>query len=61
MHEPDSYNHISTPVFDLDDHLIVNTTYTGKNAFGARVKNYVKAKISLTGEVLEIIEQQPLL
>jgi hypothetical protein len=33
------------------------TTFRGKNAFGGVVKNTVKAKVSLDGDVLEIIDQ----
>jgi hypothetical protein len=41
----------------MKDHLIVNTTFRGKNAFGGVVKNTVKAKVSLDGESVEILEQ----
>jgi len=57
MNNPDSYEHVETVYFDQGDHLIVNQTFRGKNAFGGTVKNTVKAKVSIDGEVLEIIEQ----
>lgn len=57
MNDEDSYEHIETKYWDMDDHLIILTTFSGKNSFNATVKNSVKAKVSLEGEVLEIIEQ----
>lgn len=57
MHDDDSYEHVETKYWDRSDHLIILTTYRGNNAFGAKVKNSIKAKVSLDGEVLEIIEQ----
>jgi len=57
MNDPDSYKHVETVYWDMGDHLVVRTTYRGKNAFGGVVKNWVKAKIGLDGKVLEIIEQ----
>jgi hypothetical protein len=57
MNDSDSYEHIETVYWDQGDHLIVRTTFSGKNAYNATVKNVVKAKVSNEGEVLEIIEQ----
>ncbi|MFA5777311.1 MAG: hypothetical protein WC906_02650, partial [Parcubacteria group bacterium] len=57
MNDPDSYEHVETKYWDMKDHLIVNATFRGKNAFGGVVKNTVKAKISLDGENIEILEQ----
>lgn len=57
MNDPDSYEHVETKYWDMNDHLIVNSTFRGKNAFGGVVKNTVKAKVSLDGESVEIIEQ----
>lgn len=58
LHDPDSYKHIDTAYWDNGDHLIVNFKYSGTNAFGGRVKGFVKAKVSLEGEVLKILEEQ---
>lgn len=41
----------------MTDHVIVRTTYSGKNAFGGRVKNWVKAKADNNGNIIEIIEE----
>ncbi|MEN9461368.1 MAG: hypothetical protein RIS84_1388 [Pseudomonadota bacterium] len=56
MNDPDSYQHVETKYVDNGDHLIVIATFRGKNKFGAVVKNSATAKVSLTGEVLEIIQ-----
>lgn len=57
MNDPKSYEHADTKFWDMGDHLVVTTTYRGKNAFGGVVKNWVKAKTDLDGNVLEIIEE----
>lgn len=57
MNDPKSYKHVETVYWDMGDHLVVRTTFRGTNAFGGVVKNTVKAKISLDGNVLEIMEQ----
>ncbi len=57
MNDPKSYDHVETVYLDMKDYLIINTTFRGKNAFGGTVKNTVKAKVSLDGESIEIIEQ----
>ena len=57
MNDPGSYDHVETVYWDQGDHLIVRTTFRGKNAFGGVVKNWVKAKVGLNGTVLEVIEQ----
>jgi lipopolysaccharide export LptBFGC system permease protein LptF len=49
MHDPNSYQHIKTGYYDKGDYLIVTTTFRGKNAFGALIKNTVKAKVNLEG------------
>lgn len=57
MNDPDSYEHVETIFWDMNEYLVVRTTYRGKNVFGGVVKNYVKAKVDFNGNVLEIIEQ----
>ncbi len=57
MNDPDSYEHVETKYLDMKDYLIINTTFRGKNAFGGVVKNTVKAKVSLDGESVEILDQ----
>ena len=57
MNDPKSYEHVETSYVDMGTHLIVKTTFRGKNGFGALVRNTVAAKTSLDGEVLKIISQ----
>ncbi len=57
MNDPGSYEHVKTAYWDMGDHLVVRTTFRGKNAFGGIVKNWVKAKTDLDGNVVEIMEQ----
>ncbi len=59
MNDPKSYEHDKTVYWDKGDHLIVRTDFRGKNAFGGVVRNWVKAKVSIDGQVLEIIEEGP--
>ena len=59
MNDPGSYEHAETVYWSQGDHLIVRTSFRGKNAFGGVVLNWVKAKVDLDGNVLEIIEQGP--
>ena len=57
MNDPESYEHVETIYWDKKDYVIVKTTYSGKNAFGGRVKNWVKAKSDNNGNIIDIIEE----
>lgn len=57
MNDPDSYEHVETKYWDMSEYIIVRTVYSGKNAFGGRVKNFVKAKYTNNGNLLEIMEE----
>ncbi len=59
MNDPKSYEHVKTVYWDKGDHLLVNTTFRGKNALGGVVVNWVEAKVDLNGNVTEIISQGP--
>ena len=59
MNDPDSYEHIETRYADNGDYLVVKTTYRGKNAFGGKVVNWVKAKVSLDGKILSVLDTFP--
>ena len=59
MNDPDSYDHVETVYWDLGKHLIVKTTFRGKNAFGGVVTNWVKAKFDIDGNIIEIMESYP--
>tara|TARA_R110002050_G_scaffold228586_1_gene364218 strand:+ start:495 stop:1190 length:696 start_codon:yes stop_codon:yes gene_type:complete len=55
MNDPDSYEHVQTVYWDQGDYLVVKTTFRGNNAFGGKVKNDIKAKITIDGVILEIV------
>lgn len=57
MNDPSSYEHVNTMYWDKGDYLIIKTIYRGKNAFGGVVKNFVKVKVSLSGQLIEIIDK----
>ena len=59
MNDPSSYDHVETTYGDKGDHLIVKTTFRGKNAFGGVVTNWIIAKVDLNGNVVEVISQGP--
>ena len=54
MNDPKSYEHVETVYWDKRDHVLVKTTFRGKNAFGGVVKNSVTAKVDLEGNVIEV-------
>lgn len=54
MHDPKSYEHIKTVYRDMGDYLIVETTFRGKNRFGAFVLNTAMANITLDGQILAV-------
>lgn len=57
MNDPQSYEHVKTVYWDMGSNLVVRTIFRGKNAFGGVVENWVKAKVDLDGNVIQIIEQ----
>lgn len=59
MNDPDRYKHVETVYWDRGDYLVVKTTFRGKNAFGGVIKNSITAKVSLDGQILEILAQEP--
>ena len=56
MHDPDSYEHVETTYSDRGSHLIVRTVFRGSNGFGATVRDSMTAKVSLNGQILEVLE-----
>lgn len=56
MNDPDSYVHVQTKYGDMTGYLIVTTTFRGKNAFGGVVTNTVRAKVSIDGENIELLD-----
>ena len=59
MNDPKSYEHVKTTYSDQGDSLIVRATFRGKNAFGGVVVNWISAKCSIDGTIIEIIGQGP--
>lgn len=58
MNDPRSYEHVATQYWEFEDYLIVQTEFSGTNAFGATVRQYVKVKTDLLGEITEVLEIQ---
>lgn len=56
MHDPDSFEHVKTLYWDNDDYLIVQTEYRGNNGFGAKRKGFIKARVDMDGNVIEILQ-----
>ena len=60
MNDEGSYEHIKTGyrlVLDENPRAIVNTTFSGRNAYGAVVKQTVSAAVNIeTGAILEILQ-----
>ncbi len=57
MNDPDSFDHVQTLYWDRGEYIEVLTTFRGKNLFGGVVTNTVRAKVSLDGVVLTILEK----
>lgn len=57
MHDPDSYKHVETKYGDMGDYILVSTTFRGTNAFGGVVTNTVRAKFTLKGDFIEMVDQ----
>jgi len=55
MNNPKSFEHVKTTYVDHGDYLNVVVMYRGENLFGGVVTNSVIARVSLDGEILEIV------
>tara|TARA_R110000744_G_scaffold31407_1_gene73868 strand:+ start:403 stop:843 length:441 start_codon:yes stop_codon:yes gene_type:complete len=56
LKDPESFQHISTQFSDNGSHLIVLMKYRAKNSFGGYVVNSAKAKTSLDGTQIQILD-----
>ncbi|MBI2257513.1 MAG: hypothetical protein HYU67_01270 [Flavobacteriia bacterium] len=56
MNDKKSFSHEETTYITLDEYVVVNMKFRGKNAYGNIVLDKIKAKISYNCEVLEIID-----
>ena len=54
MNDPDSYKHVDTRYVDKGDHIMVYTSFRGKNAFGGVVTNAAIAKVDMNGNILKL-------
>jgi hypothetical protein len=55
MNDPDSFQHDKIKVDqEGDDYLVITEHFRGKNQFGGVVRNWVRAKIDLDGNVLQV-------
>ncbi len=52
-------NMLTTRYVDNIDYLIVITTFRGRNAFNALVKQTITAKVDLEGRVIEVVSKTP--
>ena len=41
----------------MKTYIIVLTKFRGKNSFGGKVINFIKAKVDLEGNILEIVDE----
>jgi hypothetical protein len=56
MNDPKSYKHAETSYWDMGTHLIVETKFRGTNAFGGVVLNTARAKASIDGKSIELLD-----
>lgn len=56
MNDPDTYEHVQTTYKEYIDHLLVVTKFRGTNSFGGVVTNSIGAKVTLKGDIVEIVE-----
>ena len=58
MFNPGSFEHIETKYADMGDYLIIEMTFRGENRLGAKAINTIRAKVSLDGDIIDIINQK---
>lgn len=60
MNDPDSYQHDETKYVDNGDHLVIISSFRGKNAFGGVVKNWIKVKTDIeTCKIIDVLGEGP--
>lgn len=55
MRDPKSFEHINTSYVDMGSYLIVTMNYRGRNGFGGMAVETIRARVSLDGQVLEVL------
>jgi hypothetical protein len=53
LYDPESFKHLKTVYYDYGYTLVIQTTYTGTNLFGARVKQTIKTVVDSLGQITE--------
>lgn len=56
LNDAKSYEHIKTTYKDYNNFLIVNSTFTAKNAFGGTLKKEVIVQSDTLGNITEILQ-----
>jgi len=59
MLDPSSFQHVSSKYKVINNHLIVTTTFRGKNSFGGVAISSMKAKVSIDGVNMTILQTEP--
>lgn len=57
MNDPDSYEHVKTNYWDMQDSIVLKTTIRGKNGFGAKVVKTYRAVSDMEGNIRNITEE----
>ncbi len=58
LHDASSFEHVKTTYSDKKNYLLVRMKYRANNKLGAKILKTITAKVSLDGEVLEVISHQ---
>jgi hypothetical protein len=56
LHDPSSFEHVISRSWDQKDHLVVSMEYRAANGFGALRRSVIKAKVTLDGTIIEIMD-----
>lgn len=54
MHDPDSYEHVSTRYFEKDSAMVLIMSYRGKNLFGGVVQSHISATVTYDCQVISV-------
>jgi hypothetical protein len=55
MNDPESFEHVETGFWNMNTHAVVLMKFRGKNAFGGKVLNAIKAEISWDCKVINVL------
>ena len=56
LKNPDSYQHVSTKYWQVDDGVVVSSTYRATNSLNALITEIAKAKYSFDGKLIGLVE-----